>query len=117
MCFYGNVKELIPPNAPKPLGLPVIMCIFMDLDHAGDAVTRQSHTGYAKFLNNAVVNWYSKMQGSIEGATFGGVHGHEDCCQSQLELLLQALNDGCTSQWANLHIWGQYVHPTQCWKS
>jgi hypothetical protein len=23
------------------------------------------------FLNNAVINWYSKKQGSVEGATFG----------------------------------------------
>ena len=26
--------------------------------------------GYVMVLNNAVVNWYSKMQGSIKGATF-----------------------------------------------
>ena len=39
-CFYGNVKELIPLNTLEPLGLPVIIHIFMDSDHAGDAVTR-----------------------------------------------------------------------------
>ena len=26
--------------------------------------------GYVMLLNSAVVNWYSKMQGSIEGVTF-----------------------------------------------
>ena len=71
MYFHGNVKEPVPLNAPKPLGLPVTIHIFVDADHAGDAATRQSHMGYVMFLNNAVVNWYSKMQGSVEGATFG----------------------------------------------
>ena len=69
--FYDNVKEPMPPNAPKPLGKPVVIRIYVDADHAGDAITRRSRTGYIMYLNNAVVNWYSKKQGSIEGATFG----------------------------------------------
>ena len=69
--FYGDIKEPIPPNAPKPLGEVVIICIFVDADHAGDAMTCHSRTGYIIFLNNAVINWYSKKQGSVEGATFG----------------------------------------------
>ena len=69
--FYGNVKEPLPPNAPKPLGNPVVLRIYVDADHAGDKLTRRSRTGYIMYLNNAVINWYSKKQGSIEGATFG----------------------------------------------
>jgi hypothetical protein len=69
--FYDNVEELIPPNAPKPLGKPVILRIYVDSDHAGDHMTRRSRTGYIMFLNSAVINWYSKKQGSVEGATFG----------------------------------------------
>jgi hypothetical protein len=34
-------------------------------------VTRRSRTGYVQFVNNAVVNWCSKKQGSIETSTFG----------------------------------------------
>ena len=70
MCFYGNVKEPKPPNALEQMGLPVIICIFRDADHAGDAVTRRSCMGYVMFLKSAVVNSYSKMQ-AIEGVTFG----------------------------------------------
>ena len=69
--FYNNVKEPIPPNAPKPLGLPVVICFFVDADHAVDHLTRRSRTGYVMYLNSAIVNWYSKKQGSVEGATFG----------------------------------------------
>jgi hypothetical protein len=69
--FYGDVKEVIPENAPPPRGLPVIVRIFVDADHAGEQMTRRSRTGYIMFLNSAVVNWYSKKQGGIEGASFG----------------------------------------------
>ena len=32
-AFDGNVKEAIPPNTPKPLGNPVLLCFFVDADH------------------------------------------------------------------------------------
>ena len=69
--FYNHVQEPLPPNAPKPLGQPVVIRIFVDADHAGDKLTRWSRTGYVMYLNSAIMNWYSKKQGSIEGATFG----------------------------------------------
>jgi hypothetical protein len=69
--FYNNVEEPIPPNAPKPLGRPVVIRFFVDADHAGDQATRRSRTGFIMFINSAVINWYSKKQGSVEGATFG----------------------------------------------
>jgi hypothetical protein len=34
-------------------------------------VTRRSRTGYVQFVNNAVVSWFSKKQGSIKTSTFG----------------------------------------------
>ena len=62
---------MIPPNAPEPRGLPVVIRIYVDADHAGEQLTRRSRTGYVMFLNSAPVNWYSKKQGGIEGASFG----------------------------------------------
>jgi hypothetical protein len=69
--FYGNVKEAIPPNAPKPRGKPVVIRCYVDADHAGNQVTRRSRTGYLMFVNMALVSWYTKKQGSVEGASFG----------------------------------------------
>ena len=69
--FYGNVKEAIPPNAPEPLGRPVVLRTFVDADHAGDKMTRRSRTGFVQYINSAPINWYSKKQGGIEGASFG----------------------------------------------
>ena len=40
--FYGNVIEEDPPNMPVPLGNPIQMSCFVDADHAGNKVTRQS---------------------------------------------------------------------------
>ena len=69
--FYGEVKEAIPTNAPIPRGKSVVMRLFVDADHAGNMLTRRSRTGYVQLINNAVVNWFSKKQGSIESSTFG----------------------------------------------
>ncbi len=51
--FYRDAKELIPPNAPTPRGKPVEMYCFCDADHAGDKITRRSHSGILLFLNRA----------------------------------------------------------------
>jgi hypothetical protein len=69
--FYGNVREAIPPNAPKPQGKPVVLRCFVDSDHAGNLVTRRLRTGYVQMVNMAIINWHSKKQGSVEGSTFG----------------------------------------------
>jgi hypothetical protein len=47
------------------------MSCFVDADHAGNLVTRRSHTGIVIFLNRAPVVWYSKHQNSVETSTFG----------------------------------------------
>jgi hypothetical protein len=39
---YGNVKEAIPIDAPKPRGKCVDIRMHVDADHAGDKKTRRS---------------------------------------------------------------------------
>ena len=41
-AFYGDVKEAIPVNAPKPLGKDVDLRMFVDSDHAGDKTNRRA---------------------------------------------------------------------------
>ena len=69
--FYGGVVEETPTNCPEPRGNEVIMSMFADADHAGNLLTRRSHTGLLIFLNNALVDWYSKGQATVESSTFG----------------------------------------------
>jgi hypothetical protein len=69
--FYGDVKEAIPPDMPKPLGKDVDLRLYVDSSHANDKVNRRSRTGFFVFLNNALINWYSKKQPTLETSVFG----------------------------------------------
>jgi hypothetical protein len=69
--YYPGAAEPIPPNAPEPLGHAVTTTCFVDADHAGCKVTRQSQTGIILYVNKAPIVWYSKRQNTIESATFG----------------------------------------------
>jgi hypothetical protein len=68
--FYPDAEEYLPPNAPEPMGLPVQVNTFVDADHAGNLVTRRSHTGILIFLNLALIDWFSKRQNTVESSTF-----------------------------------------------
>jgi hypothetical protein len=69
--FYPYAKEAIPPNAPEARGRAVTTHCFVDADHAGDRMTRRSHTGVLIFVNRAPITWYSKRQNGVEASTFG----------------------------------------------
>ncbi|KAG7370183.1 reverse transcriptase RNA-dependent DNA polymerase [Nitzschia inconspicua] len=69
--FYGDVKEALPLNMPKPRGKPLVMRLFVDSDHAADKLFRRSRTGFIIYLNSAPIIWYSKRQGTIETSVFG----------------------------------------------
>ena len=69
--LYPDARIEIPPNAPKPLGESVIISMFVDADHAGNRVTRRSHTGIVIYINSAPIIWYSKRQNTVESSTFG----------------------------------------------
>ena len=69
--FYGNVAEELPPRMPEPKGKPVITSCFVDANHAGNVVTRRSHSGILLYVNNAPILWYSKRQNTVESSSFG----------------------------------------------
>jgi hypothetical protein len=69
--FYGDVEEEVPPNMPEPRGHSVTTSAFVDANHAGNVVTRRSHTGIFLFVQNAPITWFSKRQNTVEAATFG----------------------------------------------
>lgn len=69
--FYGEVIEEDPAGMPTPLGQSVRIRTFLDADHAGNVVTRRSHTGILIFVNNSLIVQHSKKQNTVESATFG----------------------------------------------
>ena len=69
--YYGDVKEAIPLDAPKPRGKCVDIRMHVDADHAGDKKTRRSRTGFMIYLNSALVIFKSKRQATVETSVFG----------------------------------------------
>ena len=52
-------EEAIPLNASHPRGNPVYVGCYVDANHAGNLLTRGSHTGIIIFVNNYLIIWYS----------------------------------------------------------
>jgi hypothetical protein len=70
--IYGdNMEEELPLDMPTPRGRPVTITMFVDANHAGNVVTRRSHSGILIFVQNAPIMWHSKRQNSVESSTFG----------------------------------------------
>ena len=69
--IYPDAKPIVPHNMPEPRGNAVDITVFVDADHAGNRVTRRSHTGVIIFVNMAPIVWYSKRQNTVETSTFG----------------------------------------------
>ena len=65
-----EAKELLPPNMPAPLGKIFTSRCFVDVDHAGELVTKRSRTGYMVMLNNAPIYRHTKKIALIETSTF-----------------------------------------------
>ena len=69
--FYGDVTEELPPNMPEAKGKPVMISCFVDANHAGNMMTRRSHTGILVYVQNAPILWFSKRQNTVESSSFG----------------------------------------------
>jgi hypothetical protein len=68
---YGNVKELVPEDIPKPLGKSVTLTSYVDANLFHDQITGRSVTGILHLINKTPFDWYSKRQATVETATFG----------------------------------------------
>ena len=69
--IYTDACDELPHNMPEARGKEVDITVFVDADHAGNRVTRRSHTGIIIYVNMAPIIWYSKRQNTVESSTFG----------------------------------------------
>ena len=69
--IYGDVKEMIPEDAPKPLGKYVTLTTYVDANLYHDIITGRSVTGILHLINKTVFEWFSRRQATVENATFG----------------------------------------------
>jgi len=68
---YGPVSELVPDDAPLPLGKPVITTTYVDANLYHDLITGRAATGILHLVNSTPVDLYSKCQATVETATYG----------------------------------------------
>jgi hypothetical protein len=68
---YEDVKEVLPSDAPEPLGKPIVLRTYVDANLMHDIVTGRAVTGILHMINNTIIDWYSKRQATVETATFG----------------------------------------------
>ena len=69
--MYRYVKEAIPLDAPTACGKEVVICLFVDSDHASDKFACHLHTGFFIFLNSTLIIWKLKKQPMIKTSVFG----------------------------------------------
>ena len=68
--FYPDAEETIPSNAPEPRGKAVQINCFVDVDYAGNVITRRYQTEILIYLNMSPIFWFSKKQNTVESSTF-----------------------------------------------
>ena len=68
---YGELSEVLPYNAPEPLGKYVTLTHYFDANLMHNIVTGRSVTGILHVINKTPIDWYSKKQATVETATYG----------------------------------------------
>ena len=70
-CICGDVSELVPSNAPEPLGEFVTLTHCVDANLMHDVTTGCSVVVCLHFINATPIDWHSKKQTTIETTTCG----------------------------------------------
>ena len=82
--IYGDVQELLPADAPAPLGNKVTFTHYVDANLFHDALTGRSVTGIIHMVNGTPIDWYSKKQATVETATYGSEFVAARTCVEQI---------------------------------
>ena len=91
-CYHG-AKEEIPDDTPVPRGKEVIISSWVDANLYHDLISGRSVTGILHFLNNTPIDWYSKLQSTVETATFGSEFIAARTCTEQIIDLRMTLRE------------------------
>ena len=81
---YSDAKEELPEDAPTPRGKGVQTTSYVDANLMHDILSGRSMTGILHLLNCTPVDWYSKLQTTVETATFGSEYVAARTCTEQI---------------------------------
>ena len=82
--IYGDVQELLPTDAPEPLGKPVTTTHYFDANLYHDMLTGRSLTATLHFVNATPIDAYTKKQATVETATYGSEFLAARTCVEQI---------------------------------
>jgi hypothetical protein len=82
-CYHGAHEE-IPHDAPTPKGKRVVPAAFGDANLHHCMVTGRACTGTLQFLNKTPFDWFSKLQSTVETATYGSEFVASRTCVDQV---------------------------------
>ena len=63
---YGKVSEVLPTDAPEPLGKFAVTISYHDANLYHNVLTGRSVTGILHLVNKTPIDWYSKKQATVE---------------------------------------------------
>jgi hypothetical protein len=81
---YGKIKELLPKDAPKPLGKYVTLSHYVDANLMHDITSGKLVTGILHLVNKTPIDWYSKKQATVETTTYGSEFVAARVCVEQI---------------------------------
>ena len=81
---YAGAKEEVPKDCPPPLGKEVQMTSFVDANLYHCLVSGRSVTGILHMWNKTPIDHYSKLQATVETATFGSEYVATRTCVEQI---------------------------------
>ena len=85
-CYHGS-KEEIPLDIPKGRGKRVILTSFVDANLLHDLLSGKAVTGILHMANKTPVDWFAKLQATVETATFGSEYvAARTCTEQQIDL-------------------------------
>ena len=82
-CYVG-AKELVPDDAPVPRGKPVQTSHYEDANLYHCLISGKSVTGILHFLNKTPIDWFTKLQSTVETATYGSEYVSARTCSEQI---------------------------------
>jgi hypothetical protein len=83
-AMYGKIKELLPKDAPEPLGKYIALSHSVHAKLMHDITSGKSVTGILHLVNKTPIDWYSKKQDTVETATYGSEFVATRVCVEQI---------------------------------
>ena len=79
-AVYRGAKEDLPDNMPPPRGKRVVFTSYVDANLYHDLISGKSVTGIVHCANQTVIDTFSKLQSTVETATFGSEYVAARAC-------------------------------------